>query len=518
MRSILSLAAAALCFLPSAVAHDFNGDGFHDLAIGVPWEGSAGLPKVGRVTILPGSATGAEPATAIELSVDLFGAIGHANQSFGAATAWGDFDGDGFADLAIGAPGTVVKSLSDAGRVFVVYGKQGEFDLDRIATFDQNAKGIKDKVEPAAKGASSAFEFFGAQLASGDFDGNGYDDLAIAAPGERLGNHTRAGVVHALYGSAIGLRAKGNQLWHQNVKGIKGAVGPFHQFGASVGTGDFNGDGYDDLAVSVPADSDDTFGIGRVAVIFGSHKKLRASGNMLIKPGTDTNPLNHDGEDDDTLVLACGDFDANGSDDIVVGVLGEKDGEGDDEAGGVFVVIGPIDAKLPPVQISLMQNDGVVPGLSEEGDQFGAALAVGDFDSDGIDDLAVGAPGEVTIMNGDSNGRVTIIHGSATGLSGGSTSTIDQETAGVDDDAEIGDLLGFAIAAVDFEGDGASELAVGVPGEDLGGVTNAGLVHVFPGVPGFGIAPALGLLVHQDVAGVPGDVEEFDLFGFVLGR
>jgi hypothetical protein len=81
-----------------------------------------------------------------------------------------------------------------------------------------------------------------------DFDGDGFADLAIGAPFADV-NHRNAGAVHIIYGSGSGLTAKRRQVWSQGSQGIQDKPEFGDQFGWSIGTGDFDGDGYTDLAI-----------------------------------------------------------------------------------------------------------------------------------------------------------------------------------------------------------------------------------------------------------------------------
>src|SRR3712207_6285451 len=89
-----------------------------------------------------------------------------------------------------------------------------------------------------------------------DFNNDGFDDLAIGVPLEHVRGVTDAGAVNLLFGSEQELTATGDQFWHQDRPGVRGAAGEFELFGVALAAGDFNADSFDDLAIGVPADED----------------------------------------------------------------------------------------------------------------------------------------------------------------------------------------------------------------------------------------------------------------------
>ena len=120
-----------------------------------------------------------------------------------AAAMRSDFNGDGFADLAIGVPRWDLGVFTDAGGVYVVYGSiEG---LTKVGTQ------FWSRDSPGVLGSADFDDQFGRALASGDFDGDGYADLAVGAPDQGTG--TNAGGVNVLFGSRTGLASADNQLW-----------------------------------------------------------------------------------------------------------------------------------------------------------------------------------------------------------------------------------------------------------------------------------------------------------------
>jgi hypothetical protein len=155
-----------------------------------------------------------------------------------------------------------------------------------------------------------------------------------------------------------------------------------------------------------------------------------------------------------------------------------------------------------------------VPGEASTDDRFGAALVAADFTGDGRDDLAVGSPYE-DIGAFVNAGAVTVLFGSATGLTGDGAQSLNQDSPGAPDSSESGDHFGVALAAGDVTGDGHLDLVVGAPGEDIGAVPNAGAVTLFLG-NGSGLTGSGPQSIDQDSAGVPGSGEASDKFGEVL--
>jgi hypothetical protein len=226
-------------FGASLVAGDFNGDGYDDLAIGVPEEN--GDTAGGAVNVLFGSSSGLRSNAAGDGTgrADQFwhqnspGVEGPADISdrFGMSLAAGDFNDDGKDDLAIGAAEEFSSSQSPPGEVNVLYGSSGGLQTasppDQLWT--QNSPGVEDTTENG--------DNFGSFVKEGDFNGDGYGDLAAAAETEGIGAKPSAGAVNILYGSATGLQTTSpvDQFWNQDTPGVEENAVGYDLFGYSLG-------------------------------------------------------------------------------------------------------------------------------------------------------------------------------------------------------------------------------------------------------------------------------------------
>jgi hypothetical protein len=151
---------------------------------------------------------------------------GDALAAAAAVSVEADFDNDGFADLAVGVPREGVGSAELAGAVNVLDGSANGLTSAGSQLFFQGGGGVSDAAEP--------FDLFGNALAAGDFDNDGFIDLAIGVPGEDIGTIADAGAVNVLYGSAGALTTTGAQQFFQGSGGVAGAREEGDAFGSSL--------------------------------------------------------------------------------------------------------------------------------------------------------------------------------------------------------------------------------------------------------------------------------------------
>ncbi len=490
----------------AVVFGDFNGDGRDDMAVGVPGENVGSLADAGAVNVIYGKAGGLHYSGDQLWHQDSAGVEGvaEAGDRFGASLAVGDFDNDGYDDLAIGAPGEDVGDLQEAGAVNILYGSASGLTAAGDRIFHQDVAGMLEIAE--------AMDRFGAVLSSGDYDGDGYDDLAIGVPNENVGVQQDAGIVQVLYGSSIGLRTTGNQLFQQGAFGMNNAAERYDFFGAALASGDFNNDGRDDLAIGVPGEDTTVFDVGAVHVIYGTASGLSANNNTLYTQDSPSVPDTAEAWDNFGSALAAGDFDNDGFDDLAIGSPNEDLG-GKVDAGAIHAMYGRGAYGFNPARHQLWHQDSSwIEGAAESYDYYGSVLTAGDFNGDGRDDLAIGVPGEA-VENLTDAGAVNLMYGYASGLGYLNDRIFYQDTAGVEGVSEVLDYFGSTLAAGDTNNDGYADLAVGVPGENIDSIINAGVVQVFRGQNAYGLRTDNDVIWHQDSAWIEGAAESGDAFG-----
>lgn len=323
-----------------ASAGDFNHDGYPDVIVrDTNW-----FTEYNHAYLYFG---GAEADNVADLEFS-----GHqASEDFGAAMASaGDFNGDGYSDLAIGAPHYSITGIH-TGRVYLYYGGPG-------------ADVIADLTFSIEYGDSL---LFGSSLAfAPDFNGDGFDDLVVGAPSERTQYNGHGRAYLYLGGSEPDTLLDTYLNWWE--------VQHMDKLGASLaGAGDLNGDGYDDIVVGAPyRQIDDHENCGQVTVYFGNPGAMGEADFVLT------------GEPEDYLgyrVAAAGDVNADGFADFMVTVpLAETPGGIGPDWGVTRLYLGGTTLSETPDLVF----------APEFGISVGSIAPAGDFDGDGFDDLLMG--------------------------------------------------------------------------------------------------------------------------------
>ncbi|WP_030901911.1 MULTISPECIES: FG-GAP-like repeat-containing protein [unclassified Streptomyces] len=401
---------------PAKHADDFNGDGYRDLAFSAPYAPVGGKSDAGAVVVTYGSANGISAARRTVLTQDTAGIPGAAEEGdrFGKALASGDLNADGYADLVIGSVGEDVGSDADGGSVTVVWG--GKSGLS-------GGRGVSDP-------AVSAHDEYGVALTVADFSGDGRPDLAVGSDGSDIWIHqdfTKASGAASHTELATGL---------QTGPGLSGA--------RHLDAGDVNGDGIDDLVVT------------------GSDAATYDAGNMIYLGSTSGLTFQTFLRSDAWELAAVGDLNGDGYDDVVTA---EPGGSGRSLGGSVISYLGGANGVRTQPQARINQDTPGVPGADEDTDAFGNDLSVADVDGDGYAEVAVGVLHE-TIGTAKIAGSVTVLRGSAAGMTGTGAQSFTQNTAGVPGTAESADRFGASVRLSDLNRDGKADLSVGADGEN----------------------------------------------------
>ncbi|MGP3926508.1 FG-GAP and VCBS repeat-containing protein [Streptomyces sp. 8N616] len=370
-----------------------------------------------------------------------------------------DFNGDGYADLAVPGPLSTVDGVQLAGAVSVVYGSRSGPDTEHAQVVNRAAEGTLGQL--VARGTR-----FGGSPVARDFDGDGFTDLAVTVSTD-ADDHNGTVV---LWGSSVGLSG-----------------GTTLPGGWGLHGGDFDGDGRADLLL------DNYYGSGRLdgdgpTVLYGP---LPRDGKAHRKDslGTDW------GDDIVPRAIIVGDLTGDGRDDLVT----SQGFEEMQERGRFF-----------------KGDENGLEHTSDDLNSYSAGGVIADFDGDGYGDLVVRDVGEVSEDSQDRPGELRVFRGSASGP-GSRAQRITQETLGLAgiDEQSVGDGFGDVLAAGDVNGDGYADLAVGLPGEDTGQVSDTGAVVLLLGGKK-GLTGSGAQVITQDTPGVPGRGESADRFGAAL--
>jgi hypothetical protein len=531
LSSLLTLAAVLGPVSPASPAgtvratSDFNGDGAADLAIGAPGEPEDEVLAAGAVHVLYGTADSGLQSTGSQRLTQTGSVLGdpEANDNFGASIAAGDFDGDGFDDLAVGVPNEDAvddfgTNHPDAGKINVLYGT-----VDGLGATDNQ---LWSQAGPGTQGDPEDGDHFGGSLAAGDFNADGFDDLAIGVPDESVEGIPEAGSVNVMYGSSTGIQIgdPDDQIWSQNTGGVEDDAEDSDHVGEALIAGDFNQDSFADLAIGVPDENVESIGNSGVAhVLYGTATGLQVSAPEDQLWHQDIDSVKNAAEKGDAFAqsLAAADFDGDGFDDLALGVA-KEDVNQVSNPGAIAVLYGGAGGLQASSRDDQFwhQDSTSVGDTAEAGDRLGAALAAGDFNGDGFDDLAAGAPGE--LINGfDDAGAVTVLYGGSGGLQAAAPNDEfwHQNRTNVEEAAEAGDGFGTALAAANFDPSraGQADLAIGVPNEEIDGAANAGTAHVlYSTAGGLQAGDPADQLWNQASAGITGEPQPDDAFGVSL--
>jgi hypothetical protein len=493
---------------------DINRDGFDDVVATSPFAGAPGTGK--GYAVYGGSSAmtaGVVDMGALNAATGFSLSEGNPNSFLGQSThTVGDFNKDGYADIAFGEKFGDSAGGFNQGRVYVVFGAPS-------FTPDINANGLN---------GANGFVLHGAALldgagewvsGAGDVNGDGADDLIVGAAGSDAGA-SEAGSAYPVFGSAGKLGGTGMAsatLGGAFVDGaravrIDGANAGDLAGRAVSGAGDINGDGFADFIIGAPsADPLGRSDAGAAYVVFGKASGFGATISLADLDGTNGFVIRGGAAGDNlgASVASAGDFNGDGLDDLLVGAPGSDPNDAGD-AGRAYVVYGrtsgfgaAIDLADPMAETAGFVIDGAVAG-AQAGKQ---ARGAGDVNGDGFDDIVIGAPAHL-----GGNGEAYVVYGGnyagvATALGGANADTM-VGTAG--NDAIFGRQGHDTIAG----GDGLDRIVGGAGNDRLDGGAGADVLAGGGGADTFVFTDGTGADRVEDFDALRGDRLDVSSFGF----
>ncbi|MGG7660908.1 FG-GAP-like repeat-containing protein [Dyadobacter sp. BHUBP1] len=434
--------AGALLGINVATAGDINGDGFSDVLIGATQD-SNGQSKEGTVAVCKGSANGNLHSAVTLLEAN------QANAQFGYSIApAGDIDADGYSDIIVGARWYTNGQGQDAEGAAFIYrgGSNGLQGNPTVIEGNQYNAAMGNKVSSA-----------------GDVNGDGYSDVLISAYlyDQNVANQKDHGIVNLYLGSSTGISSQ--QPPSRTFFGKDN-----DHMGSSIAcAGDVNGDGYSDILLGAEYYDNGQFNEGGVFVYYGSKGNVGIVGDPVA-----TMESNQGDGWFGTAVASAGDVNGDGYSDILIGCYTFDNGQKDE--GHVFVYHGGAEG--------IGKKDALTITNGKPNAQMGLSIAsAGDVNADGYDDVVVGAP---YFDDGQaSEGAAFVYYGSVDGLITNTYHLLQKDQAN--------SFFGGSVAgAGDTNGDGFDDVLIGAKEYTIG-ESNEGIVFLY-----FGTASGIDMNVQ----------------------
>lgn len=447
---------------------DINGDGYSDVVVGATGY-SGGLNKGAIYIFYSSGNSGVTATSATSASKTISGQTN--GDKFGYSIALGDVNGDGYADIAVGA----IAAVGNKGvtYIFLSNGSNG-ISANSAAAADASITGANSN------------DTFGSAVSIGDINGDGYGDLVIAAnyyPSSS--NNGRVYIFHS--NGSSGITATGVGSANSNITGPSN----FDNFGTFISTGDVNGDGYADLAAGANGYSGGSL-LGAAFVFHSSGN----SGITITNPNSASTKIIGGASGDYIGTSIClGDIDGDGYADLIVGAIGTTGNKG-----MVYIFKSTGASGITATNVSSANTS--ILGNSPN-DSFGFSVSIADFNGDGYGDLAASANG---YSGGANKGAVYLFTSSSSGIS---VTNVNSANTTISGNASS-DIFGYFTSVGDLTGDGYADLVIAAKGYNAG--TNTGAIYIYHSSGNSGITATTSANASTSILGSAAN----DLFGTAL--
>ena len=362
---------------------DVNSDGYDDVIIGAYLADPPGGSGAGETYVIFGGSFPSPPYT-IDLSIQsaditICGADAIDQSGFRVASA--DINGDGYDDIIISAPWADPGKREMAGETYVIFGSSSPPSTVDLST-DQADLTVYGEIY---------YDLSGWAVASGDVNGDGYDDIIIGAHDASPGGRDAAGETYVIFGGSFPSPPYTIDLYSQSADITVYGDDAGDVSGSAAASGDVNDDGYHDIIIGAhnaePSSGRDSG--GETYVIFGSSFPLPPYTIDLESQLANITIYGDRIGDHSGYALAKGDVNGDGYDDVIIGAY-KAIAPGGNEAGETYVIFG---SNSPPSVIDLqIESADITIYGDDDYDESGSAVASGDINGDGYDDVIIGAP------------------------------------------------------------------------------------------------------------------------------